>query len=343
MFFKLNNFSIFKEILHIFSNSNKDISWRSYKKSLDKYGGYYCHKCIMELYGRDKISKMKLKNSKSFETWCIDNNRQDVLDRWDYELNYLNPYDVPSKSSKKYWFKCNINIHNSELNGIADLTSGKQININCKQCNSFAQWGIDNIGEDFLEKYWDYDKNININPWGINYGNNTKNKRVWIKCQEKDYHGSYKTSCNEFTSNGRCPLCTNQHGKVHPLDSLGSLYPQVLDLWSDKNNKTPYGYAPQSSQQVYWKCKDAKHDDYLREIRNMGILWLIVICYDYEKREAKLNKELDQLLQEHNVEELIRPEGLKAGVEIKEIRFADPAIPPELLVARQREQLAQQL
>jgi len=249
-------------------NSNKDISWRSYKKSLDKYGGYYCHKCIMELYGRDKISKMKLKNSKSFETWCIDNNRQDVLDRWDYELNYLNPYDVPSKSSKKYWFKCNINIHNSELNGIADLTSGKQININCKQCNSFAQWGIDNIGEDFLEKYWDYDKNININPWGINYGNNTKNKRVWIKCQEKDYHGSYKTSCNEFTSNGRCPLCTNQHGKVHPLDSLGTLYPKVLELWSDKNDKSPYEYAPQSSQQVYWKCKDAKHDDYLREIRN---------------------------------------------------------------------------
>ena len=44
----------------------------------------------------------------------------------------------------------------------------------------------------------------------------------------------------------------------------------------------------------------------IRDIRNMGILWLIVICYDYEKREAKLNKELDQLLQEHNVEELIR-------------------------------------
>ena len=44
-----------------------------------------------------------MKNSKSFEKWCLDNNRQDILDRWDYELNYLKPYDVPSKSSKKYW------------------------------------------------------------------------------------------------------------------------------------------------------------------------------------------------------------------------------------------------
>ena len=46
---------------------------------------------------------------------------------------------------------------------------------------------------------------------------------------------------------------------------------------------------------------------------------------------------------EQNVEELIRPEGLKAGVDIKEVRFGEPAIPPELLLARRREQLAQQL
>lgn len=46
---------------------------------------------------------------------------------------------------------------------------------------------------------------------------------------------------------------------------------------------------------------------------------------------------------EQNIEDQIRPEGLKAGVDIKEIRFGDPAIPPELLLAWQREQLAQQL
>ncbi len=46
---------------------------------------------------------------------------------------------------------------------------------------------------------------------------------------------------------------------------------------------------------------------------------------------------------EQNVEEMIRPEGFKAGVDIKEVRFGDPVIPPEILVARQREQLAQQM
>lgn len=43
------------------------------------------------------------------------------------------------------------------------------------------------------------------------------------------------------------------------------------------------------------------------------------------------------------VEGALYPEGVKAGVTIKEVRFGDPAIPPELLVARQRQQLADQL
>lgn len=46
---------------------------------------------------------------------------------------------------------------------------------------------------------------------------------------------------------------------------------------------------------------------------------------------------------EAKIRNVMRIEGMKAGVEIKEIRFGDPAVPPELLVARLREQLAQQL
>ncbi len=46
---------------------------------------------------------------------------------------------------------------------------------------------------------------------------------------------------------------------------------------------------------------------------------------------------------EENVERLVRIEGAKAGVNIKEIRFLDPDLPPELLIARKREQLAEQL
>jgi hypothetical protein len=46
---------------------------------------------------------------------------------------------------------------------------------------------------------------------------------------------------------------------------------------------------------------------------------------------------------EDTIEELIKLEARKAGVEIKEIRLGEPAIPPEILIARLRQQLADQL
>lgn len=64
----------------------------------------------------------------------------------------------------------------------------------------------------------------------------------------------------------------------------------------------------------------------------------------YEVRTARAldlvdNREaLEQEMLKH-----LRVEGHKAGVEIKEVRLGEPAIPPELLIARIREQLADQL
>lgn len=46
---------------------------------------------------------------------------------------------------------------------------------------------------------------------------------------------------------------------------------------------------------------------------------------------------------ETTIENLIKVEGRKAGVEIREIRIGEPAIPPELLLSRLRVQLADQL
>lgn len=46
---------------------------------------------------------------------------------------------------------------------------------------------------------------------------------------------------------------------------------------------------------------------------------------------------------EGEIERRIRPEGEKACVQIREVRLGEPAIPPELLVAVRREQLATQL
>ena len=126
------------------------------------------------------IQSCGLCHSQTFEQWCLNNNRQDVLDRWDYELNDCKPSEILYATANKYYFKCPKYLHESELKQISSFTSGQEGSMDCKLCNSFAQYNINNIGKDFLEKYWDWDKNneLSINPWKINKCANKL--KVWI-------------------------------------------------------------------------------------------------------------------------------------------------------------------
>ena len=308
--------------------------------------------------------------SLTFEQWCLNNNYQDLLDRWDYELNNCKPSEITHRVNKKYYFKCPRRLHKSELKIINNFTNRKDGTMDCRKCKSFAQYNIDNLGEDFLDKYWDWEKNneIGIDPWKISYG--SSDKKVWIKCQEKNYHGSYDIKCYEFTSGGRCSYCHSKKihpkdsfaqylidtygenalelywdykknnidpwktakaspkqkiyiicqekdyhgsyklstaefingqrcsfcqpksGKVHPLDSLGMLYPQVLNIWSDRNKKSPYKYTPYANQEVYWKCPEGKHKDYPRKISNSNICCFRCPECQYSKGEEKISDDL---------------------------------------------------
>ena len=285
------------------------------------------------------MQKTKLKNSKSFYDWCVENNKQDVLDRWDYELNGCSPKDICYGTGKKYWFKCDKHSeHKSELKDIRGFVSGKEGSMNCVQCNSFAQWCINHDRQDLLN-IWDYELN-NFTPWEVSYGSNKKcwfkcskhpehkselfsittittnnmallcrkcnslaqyildnfpdkdlydiwdkekngdldpweisyrsSNRFWFKCQEKEYHGSYYSLCSNFTNGSRCPYCCNFQGKVHPKDSLGKYIidnygEEFLYVWSDKNKKSPFEYKPHSSKKVWWNCLDKKHNPFKRE------------------------------------------------------------------------------
>ena len=212
------------------------------------------------------INKIK---SKSFGQWCVENNRQDILNRWDYELNKCKPSEISYGTQKKYYFKCPLDTHQSEFKKINNFTNGHQGSMNCIGCNSFAQWGIDHLGKKFLEKYWSYEKNIKINPWEISF---SSHKEIYIECQEKDYHESYLTACDRFVRGDRCPYC--KRVKVHLLDSLGKLLEDLglLHIWSEQNKKSPYKYSPMSHIEVYWKCVDNKHKDYFRSIKSSNQL-----------------------------------------------------------------------
>jgi hypothetical protein len=248
--------------------NNVDPSFISYGSNT----GYY-FKCPRGIHESENIiiNKITLSNSprdfcskcRSFYQWCIDHNRNDLLVRWDYNKNKCTPWDIKYATNKKYYFKCPRNIHPSELKQISKITTRNTPLDKCNMCGSIAQWGIDNLGDDFLTKYWS-EKNGNIDPWFVRYG---EKKSYWIQCQEKSYH-VYKIPLCNFVRGVRCNYCNSRGFTVHPFDSLGAKYPEVSELWSEKNLHTPFEFTFKSKEQVYWKCEAGKHKDYYREIAN---------------------------------------------------------------------------
>lgn len=119
---------------------------------------------------------------------------------------------------------------------------------------SFAEYHIENTDFDFLEKYWDYDKN-NLDPYKLRV---CSGKKVWIKCQNTNYHGSYEIACNHFKSGRRCPYCSKKGGKCHEKDSLGYLYPFISELIvCDENGEdvNTFKLSPHSDKKFFIKCK----------------------------------------------------------------------------------------
>ena len=207
--------------------------------------------------------------------WGIDNLGDDFLKKyWDYEKNNElgnNPCKISCGSDKYIYIYC----QEKEYHGSYKMKCYEfaKLGYRCTYCkgnklihpkDSFAQYLIDTYGENALELYWDYEKN-KIDPYFLKA---KSGKKIYIYCQEKNYHGSYPVICAGFVDGSRCGYCTNRNGKIHLLDSLGTLYPKSLEIWSDKNKKSPYEYAPHSGQYVWWKCPEGKHEDYYRDICN---------------------------------------------------------------------------
>ena len=151
-------------------------------------------------------SPLECKYCLSFEHWCIVNSRKDLLNRWDYDLNKAIPEEMAKNSPQKCYFKCSRGIHESSAYKLVNLTKYTYGAAQCKLCNSFAQWGINNVDENFLDLYWDYEKNNGIDPWKIPFRARSTTE-IYIKCQYDESHCSYKTYPDHFVEGARCPKC----------------------------------------------------------------------------------------------------------------------------------------
>ena len=180
-----------------------------------------------------------MKNTKvkySFAEWCKDNDHQDWLDRWDYELNGVGPEDVAFRSNKKFYFKCPRGIHKSETIALSGLCVRKNPFI-CNQCNSIGQYLIDTFGNDAIEKYWS-ESNIE-NPFSIA---KMSNKKYFFKCPDCG-DVKYSTVCDWVANPFSCKKCGDgnsypnkytreflrQLSQIHKVEIL----PEHVFSWSE--------------------------------------------------------------------------------------------------------------
>lgn len=239
-------------------------------------------------YGK-RCSKCCGNYNKSFVNYVKTRFGIDIYNIMDEEKNVIDPKYIPKNShNAKIWIKC----PEKDYHGSYEISCGKLIKslsvgkFGCLYCagrkihpkDSFAQYHIDNTDKNFLEKYWDFDKNI-ISPWEIAPKTKTK---VWIKCQNKEinklnrlmrkeYHGSYEIQPDNFSQsikngNNGCKECSSKI--IHPYDSFGYHHFDKVMSWHPDNEISPFRVAKSSRKKYKFICPECRRT-YYKQVGNI--------------------------------------------------------------------------
>ena len=191
-------------------------------------------------------------------TWCLKNDKQYLLDEWNYEMNKgLSPDSIAPKTAKKVWWKCKKG-HEWQAS-VLKRSSGR----GCPVCsnrkvkdgeNDFVTWCREN-NKTYLLDEWDYEKNT-IDPQIIVAKTSVE---VWWKC---DKNHSYKATVVHRTKDGSgCPICSSNQ-VLTGFNDLASWCKNkgkefYLEEWDYERNGllTPETVAKMSNKRVWWRCK----------------------------------------------------------------------------------------
>lgn len=99
--------------------------------------------------------------TKSFETWCLENSLDNVLDRWDYELNKYLPNEIGYKSRQKIYLKCHNNIHESTVYTVHNYVNSyieHGCGFYCNKCMKISSIHEETINNLLTEWKFDYER-----------------------------------------------------------------------------------------------------------------------------------------------------------------------------------------
>jgi len=232
----------------------EDMRWSNYFRSVRDDGKIYCKKCANHAYGNANMVFQKLLKGKSFYQWCMDNNRQDLLKRWDYSKNDIDPKEICFSARREIYFLCENNIHESLAISLNQLTGkGKGGNFKCVPCNSIALTNPNCL------LFWS-DKNT-LSPYRLSFGSD---EFTFWKCPKGKHDDFSRATKHAIAFDFRCPECSFE-SNVSILQNKVSNYLNNLgfDVKHErncsiicKNPKTNNnrGLMPYDNEIVYKNC-----------------------------------------------------------------------------------------
>lgn len=187
---------------------------------------------------------------KNFRQWCLEENKEYLLNEWYMPINVISPESISYGTTKKYWWKCKEN-HLWEAS-----VSNRRKGAGCPFCAGYfplkGKTDFETLYPE-LAKEWDYDKNDSY-PYEYTGRSNYK---VWWKCKEgHSYEASIVNRTKVGAKGTSCPYCANQ--KVWKgFNDFATFHPELLEEWHYEKNAPllPTDFTKTSGKVVWWKCK----------------------------------------------------------------------------------------
>ena len=129
----------------------------------------------------------------------------------------------------------------------------------CPQCR-FDESVIPAFTNENIMKFWDFDKNINLDPQKISVNSD---KIAYWKCKKCDY--SWSTSIYLRNKTGKCPQCERSNNFKNDIrkgvNDVLTLVPEMKDIYDFENNDDIdiYHTGVGSKTVVWWKCRECGH------------------------------------------------------------------------------------
>lgn len=232
-------------------------------------------------------------------------------ERWNFELNIINPYEVTKSSSKVAWWKCEYG-HSWEQ-PIQSIIRHKS---KCPICTGRKLIvGVNDLAtvRKDLVPQWNQEKN----EYPPEHYKACSKQKVWWIC-EKGHEWEAIIASRALNNNG-CPYCSG-HYPIEGENDLRTVYPNIAKEWHyGKNELPPERYKPFSNQKVWWICEKG-HEWEARIAKRTLTGSKCPYCSGYKVTEENSIKTLyPELMKEwdYDKNQDIRPEECSAGSEKK--------------------------